>query len=74
MPGTGPEVKTVTIAIAILPGLLFINLSQEGRQETRLAWEKGGGGIPAVLKVSQQYISLGSRSLQFPRSDWMAPP
>lgn len=39
MPGTGPEVKTVAVAIAILPGLLFINTNQEGRQESRLALE-----------------------------------
>lgn len=37
MPGAGPEVKTVTVATATLPGLLFMrHLSSEDRPETGL--------------------------------------
>lgn len=33
-----------------------------------LGWpgEKAEGGVPAMLKVSQQHIRLGSRGLQLP--------
>lgn len=37
MPGTGSEVKTETMAIAILPGLLFINICVR-RAGRRLGW------------------------------------
>lgn len=50
MPGAGPELKTVTVATAKLPGLLFMrHLSPEGRRETGLwDWASLGARLGVV--------------------------
>lgn len=79
MPSAGPEMKTVTAAVATLPALLLMKPSSRlgaGRLVcgAGLAWGEAGGDVPAVLKVSQQHIRLGSRGLQLPHGHGVAPP
>lgn len=73
MPSAGPGVKAVTVATTTLPGHLFpLKWGRAGRR--RRAWGVDWRDPPAVLKVSQQHISLGSWHLQLPHGHGVAPP
>ena len=73
MPSAGPGVKAVTAATTTFPGHLFpLKSGRAGRR--RRAWGAGWRDPPAVLKVSQQHISLGSWHLQLPHGHGVAPP
>ena len=73
MPSAGPGVKAATAATTTFPGHLFPEHSSwAGRR--RRAWGASWRDPPAVLKVSQQHISLGSWHLQLPHGHGVAPP
>lgn len=79
MLGAGPQVKTVTVATATVPGLVYETLEsgeQAGDWPVGLGWpgEKAGAGAPAVLKVSQQHVRLAPRCHQLPHGHRVAPP
>ena len=70
MPSAGPGVKAVTAATTTFPGHLFPLKSGRAGRRRRAGWRDP----PAVLKVSQQHISLGSWHLQLPHGHGVAPP